>query len=70
LLERIIAAASHAQSYVLDPMCGSGTTLAVGARLGRRCLGIDRSRLACDITRRRLAPIATAEPLRVRPASQ
>jgi site-specific DNA-methyltransferase (adenine-specific) len=54
LLERIVRAASTEQSYVLDPMCGSGTTLAVAARLGRRCLGIDRSRLACEITRRRL----------------
>jgi site-specific DNA-methyltransferase (adenine-specific) len=54
LLERIIRAASSAQSHVLDPMCGSGTTLAVAARLGRRSVGIDRSRLACDITRRRL----------------
>jgi site-specific DNA-methyltransferase (adenine-specific) len=54
LLERIIRAASSAQSYVLDPMCGSGTTLAVAARLGRPCFGIDRSRLACEITRRRL----------------
>jgi site-specific DNA-methyltransferase (adenine-specific) len=55
LLERIVLAASSPDSAVLDPMCGSGTTLAVAARLGRRCRGIDRSDVACGIARRRLA---------------
>jgi site-specific DNA-methyltransferase (adenine-specific) len=58
LLERIIRAASLKQSRVLDPMCGSGTTLAAAARLGRRWAGIDRSALACQIARQRLAGIA------------
>jgi site-specific DNA-methyltransferase (adenine-specific) len=54
LLERIIRAASHPDSLVLDPMCGSGTTLAVAVRLGRRALGIDQSPVACEIARARL----------------
>jgi site-specific DNA-methyltransferase (adenine-specific) len=54
LLERIIRAASHPDSRVLDPMCGSGTTLAVAVRLGRRALGIDQSPVACEIARARL----------------
>jgi site-specific DNA-methyltransferase (adenine-specific) len=54
LLERIVRLASLPDSRVLDPMCGSGTTLAVAARLGRRWAGIDRSPLACRITRERL----------------
>ena len=54
LLERIIRAASVRESAVLDPMCGSGTTLAVAARLGRHAVGIDQSPVACEIARVRL----------------
>lgn len=54
LLERIVRAASHGDSSVLDPMCGSGTTPAVAVRLGRRALGIDQSPVACRIARGRL----------------
>jgi len=43
LLERVILAASNEGDTVLDPFCGSGTTLAVAERLGRRWIGIDRS---------------------------
>jgi len=57
LLERIVRAASTDGSNVLDPMCGSGTTLAVAARLGRGFAGCDRSELACRITRERLAGV-------------
>lgn len=64
LLERIVRAASHPQSLVLDPMCGSGTTLAVAVRLGRRALGIDQSPVACEIARARLnATLARSAPL-------
>lgn len=55
LLERIVRAASVPGSSVLDPMCGSGTTLAVAARLGRRFVGIDRGEVAFGIAERRLA---------------
>jgi site-specific DNA-methyltransferase (adenine-specific) len=54
LLERIVRAASVPESRVLDPMCGSGTTLAVAARLGRRWAGIDASEAAHAVARRRL----------------
>ncbi len=54
LLERIVLAASLPESRVLDPMCGSGTTLFVAHRLGRRFLGIDASPLAFEVSRRRL----------------
>lgn len=54
LLERIIRAATTPGGAVLDPMCGSGTTLAVALRLGRAFAGCDQSELACRITRERL----------------
>ncbi len=55
LLERILRAASLPDSQVLDPMCGSGTTLAVAQRLGRRFVGIDQSAVAVRISSERLA---------------
>ena len=54
LLERIVRAASRPGGRVLDPMCGSGTTLIVAQRLGRRWAGIDQSPLAIETTKRRL----------------
>ena len=41
LLERIIAASSHEGDTVLDPFCGSGTTLVACNRLNRNGIGID-----------------------------
>jgi site-specific DNA-methyltransferase (adenine-specific) len=55
LLERIIRASSREGSVVADLMCGSGTTLAVAAKLGRRFVGGDQSSLAIEITAKRLA---------------
>lgn len=55
LLDRIVRAASHAGSRVLDPMCGSGTTLVAAFRAGRRAVGIDESPLARRIAKRRLS---------------
>jgi site-specific DNA-methyltransferase (adenine-specific) len=54
LLERIVLAASVLDSRVLDPMCGSGTTLVAAQRHGRHWTGIDVSPLACRVARRRL----------------
>jgi hypothetical protein len=39
---------------VLDPFCGSGTTLAVAKRLGRNSIGIDVRQSQVDLTHRRL----------------
>lgn len=54
LLERIVRASSLPESQVLDPMCGSGTTLVAAKNLGRRYLGIDLSPLAVRIAAQRL----------------
>jgi site-specific DNA-methyltransferase (adenine-specific) len=63
LLERIIRASSHEGDTVADLMCGSGTTLVVAARLGRRFVGGDSSDLAIEVTRRRLATESVAYDL-------
>ena len=60
LLERIILASSLESSAILDPMCGSGTTLAVAHRLGRRCAGIDASPVAISTVQKRLRHLSDA----------
>lgn len=54
LLERIVRASSREGQTVADLMCGSGTTAAVAARLGRRFVAGDRSELAVTLTEGRL----------------
>ena len=41
LLDRIIKASSNAGDVVLDPFCGSGTSLVSAFRNGRKYIGID-----------------------------
>ena len=62
LLERIILLATNPGDRVLDPMCGSGTTLVAARKLGRRWMGIDESPIAIETTALRLAatPITAA----------
>jgi site-specific DNA-methyltransferase (adenine-specific) len=55
LLDRVVRAASSPGGLVLDPMCGSGTTLAAAAKLGRRFIGVDRSELAHGVAAERLS---------------
>ncbi len=57
LLERIIRASTLPGGAVLDPMCGSGTTLAVASRLGRTYAGSDQSPVAHGIATGRLAAV-------------
>jgi adenine-specific DNA-methyltransferase len=60
LLDRIVRAASRPRDLVLDPFCGSGTTLEVATRLGRRAVGSDIGALAVETSRARLAALASA----------
>lgn len=55
LLERLILATTDEGDTVLDPYCGSGTTLAVASRLGRHAIGIDSSEVAIATVRKRLS---------------
>ncbi len=57
LLERIIKASSREGEVALDPFCGSGTTLVAAEKLGRRWIGIDSSKEAVAIARRRIEGI-------------
>lgn len=54
LLERILRAASREGDLVLDPFLGSGTTALAAAQLGRRCVGIERSRAYVRLAQSRL----------------
>lgn len=58
LLERIVIASSNPGDVVLDPYCGSGTTLVAAQALGRRWIGIDANAEAVSIARARLQAIA------------
>jgi site-specific DNA-methyltransferase (adenine-specific) len=57
LLDRLVTALSHEGDLVLDPYAGSGTTLAVAARLGRRFLGMDQSEVAIETILGRLGAL-------------
>jgi len=54
LLERIIQASSNENSWILDPFCGCGTTVAVAERLNRKWVGIDISMQAITVIQNRL----------------
>ncbi len=57
VLERIVRASSNPGDLVLDPFAGSGTTLAVARRLGRRYLGVELSADYAVSMRERLATV-------------
>ncbi len=54
LLERVINIASNPGDLVADFFCGSGTTLAVAEKLGRKWIGADLGRFAIHTSRKRL----------------
>ncbi len=54
LLRRIIELTTEVGDMVLDPFCGSGTTLVAARTLGRSAIGIDVSADAVNLTRERL----------------
>jgi len=63
LLKRIILASSNPGDIVADFFCGSGTTLAVSEKLGRRWIGSDLSKFAIQVTRKRLLDIHHSKDL-------
>jgi len=64
LLERIIELVTDKGDIVLDPFCGSGTTLVASQILKRRFIGLDQSKEAIELSRQRLEnPIKTESEL-------
>ena len=57
LLERIIKASSNEGDVVLDPFCGSGTTLVAAEQLGRSWIGIDVNENAIPVIQERFAEL-------------
>ena len=65
VLRRILQAASREGSLVADFFCGSGTTLAVAEKLGRRWIGCDLGRWGIHVTRKRMLGIDNCRPFEV-----
>jgi len=66
LLEVLVGACCPPGGVVLDPFCGSGTTLVAAARLGRRAIGFDASPRAIELATARLREFDGASAQRAR----
>ena len=62
-IDLIVRTSSDPGTIVLDAFCGSGTTLESAARNGRRWIGVDKSPMAIDITRKRMEALGQGESL-------
>ena len=65
LLTRIILVSSNPSDIIADFFCGSGTTLAVAEKLGRRWIGSDLSKFAIQVTRKRLLDIPNSKDMNI-----
>lgn len=65
LVNRIILGCSNPGDLVADFFCGSGTTLAVAEKNGRRWIAGDLSRFGIHVTRKRLLDIPQCRPFEV-----
>ena len=54
LLRLLVGACARPGGTVMDPFCGSGTTLVAAVECGRRAIGIDRDPTAIEIAGTRL----------------
>jgi len=60
LLEQIIKISTDEEDLILDPFCGSGTTLVASKLLNRKYIGIDISEEAVQLSTKRLeSPVKT-----------
>lgn len=57
----LIQELSEVGDRVLDPFCGSGTTLVEAIRLGRNAVGLDANPLACLISRAKTCSLSEGE---------
>jgi len=56
LIETLIALFSEPGDLILDPYCGTGTTLLAARQLGRLAVGIERDQRQCEEIVRRIQP--------------
>jgi site-specific DNA-methyltransferase (adenine-specific)/adenine-specific DNA-methyltransferase len=63
LLQRVIECSSNEGDLVLDCFAGSGTTLAVAEKLGRRWIGVDCGKLAIYTMQKRFLNIAVSKDI-------
>ena len=62
LYQRIIQASSNEGGLILDPFCGSGTTLDAAQSLNRRWIGIDKNANAVDYIKKRFDKYGLLQP--------
>ena len=60
LAERVIRLFTYRHDLVVDPFCGSGTTLCAAKRCNRRYVGFDNAREYVQLAEKQLARIANA----------
>jgi adenine-specific DNA-methyltransferase len=65
LLRRVIELSTNEGDLIADFFGGSGTTMAVAEKLGRRWIGCDLSRWAMHVSRKRLLEIENCKPFEV-----
>lgn len=58
-----ILATCPSNGVVLDPFCGTGTTMSVASKLGRKSVGIDVSSEYIELAEQRTATLAVAGPV-------
>ena len=63
LLKRIILASSNKDDIVADFFCGTGTSLAVAEKLGRRWIGSDIAKQTINISRKRILDVWNSNDL-------
>jgi len=65
LLARVIELCTSPGNLIADAFCGSGTTLGVAEKLGRRWIGCDLGRFAIHTARKRLLGIEGSHPFEI-----
>jgi adenine-specific DNA-methyltransferase len=63
LLKRIILASTNENDIVADFFCGTGTTLSVAEKLNRRWIGTDSTKIAINLSRKRILNISNSNDI-------